>query len=439
MKRALDALLLLALSAYIWAGVSGAPFHGDESTQVFMSRDFAYLFLSGQAERVFYADPPVSAQEQELRLLNGVINKYSIGLAWHLAGFTPSALNEQWDWGADWSYNQTTGHAPGAALLQTSRWPSALFLVVGLLAVYALAGQVGGRAAAWIAAILYALHPALLLNGRRAMMEGSLIAFTALAALLAVYWLRGRGGRAWWWAILFGLCAGMALASKHTAVLAIIPIGAAALVWALLTERRQGGRALALRVLQLALAALIAAGLFYALNPVWWGGPLDRLSLVLRLRSDLLAGQTAAFGGYAGSLDALAGFLRQSFAPAPQYFEVAAWGDWLAPQIAAYESSLLAGLTAPWLWAVASVLLGGAGLWALWRGHGLPAARWMAAVWFVSALVTVFLLTPIEWQRYYLPVYPPLIVIMGAGGSWLLERGQMSLKHLRAGTTGENS
>ena len=419
MKRALDVLLLLALAVYILAGVPGAPFHGDESTQVFMSRDFAYLFLTGEADRVRFADPPVSAQEQELRLLNGVINKYGIGLAWHLAGFTLSDLNEQWDWGADWDYNQTTNHAPSAALLLASRWPSALLLVVGMLAVYGLAELAGGRWAARFAAILYALHPALLLNGRRAMMEGSLIAFTALAALLAVYWLRGRDGRAWLWTVLFGLCAGLALASKHTALLAVIPLGAAALGWALVTERKQEGRALAVRCGQMALAVVVAGGVFYALNPAWWGDPLARLPDVLRLRSDLLAGQTAAFGGYGGPIDALAGFLRQSFAPAPQYFEVAGWDVWLAPQIAAYESSLLAGVTAPWLWAAGTLVLGGAGLWALWRGRGLPAARWMVAVWLVSALLAALLLTPIEWQRYYLPVYPPLMAVMGVGAGWI--------------------
>lgn len=422
MKRIVDVLLLLLLSAYILAGVPGAPFHGDESTQIFMSRDFAYLFLTGEADRVRYSDPPISAQEQELRLLNGVISKTAIGLAWHLAGFTVDDLNEQWDWGAGWEYNQTANHAPSAALLLASRWPGALLLVVGLLAVYGLAAMAGGRWAARFAAVLYALHPALLLNGRRAMMEGSLIAFTALLALAAAGWLQARGNRAWLWAALFGLAAGLALASKHTALLAAVPVSAAALAWALFEVRRER-RAFASRLLQMALAGALAALVFYALNPAWWGDPLARLPEVLRLRSDLLAGQTAAFGGYDGPLDALAGFLRQSFAPAPQYFEVAGWGDWLAPQISAYESSLLAGVIAPWLWAAASLVLGGAGVWALWHGRGVPAARWIVAVWLMSAALTVLLLTPIEWQRYDLPIYPPLMIVMGAGGAWLLERG----------------
>ncbi len=422
MKRALDFLLLLVLSAYILAGAPLVPFHGDESTQIYMSRDVAWLFLTGQPEQVRYSDPPLNATEQHLRLLNGVVNKYTIGAVWALAGFAPDDLNDQWDWGADWTYNQSNGHAPTAALLQVSRWPSALFLVVGLWAVYALAGQVGGRPAAWIAALLYALHPALLLNGRRAMMEGSLIAFTALSALTAVYWLRARSGRAWGWAALFGLCAGLAVASKHTAALAVLPLGLAALGWALWAARKHGARAGAIRALHMALAGLVAALVFYALNPVWWGDPLARIPEVLRLRSELLAGQTAAFGGYGSLSDAFAGFLRQSFAPAPQFFEAPGWDVWIVPQIAVYESSLLAGVTAPLVWVMLALVLGLPGVWALWRGRGWPEARWMTAIWLVSALAAALLLTPIEWQRYYLPVYPPLIVLFGAGGAWWIAR-----------------
>jgi hypothetical protein len=421
-KRALDILLLLVLSAYILAGAPIAPFHGDESTQIYMSRDFAYLFLTGQPEQVRHSDPPLNATEQHLRVLNGVVNKYAIGAAWALAGFEPGDINDQWDWGADWTYNQSTGHAPSPALLQISRWPSASFLVVGLWAVFALAGQVGGRPAAWIAALLFALHPALLINGRRAMMEGSLIAFTALSALTAVYWLRARGGRAWLWAALFGLCAGLAIAAKHTAALAVVPLGMAALGWALWAGRGKGSRVGLARLLQLTLAGGVAALAFYLLNPVWWGDPLARVPEVLQLRSELLAGQTAAFGGYAGPLDALAGFLRQSFAPAPQFYEAPGWTDWIASPIAAYESSLLAGVTSPGWWAVASLILGGAGIWTLVRGPGRPEARWIAGFWLAVALAGALLLTPIEWQRYYLPVYPALAVVMGAGGAWFVRK-----------------
>ena len=92
---------LILLVLYVLAGTADAPFHGDESTQIFMSRDYAYQFIEHDYDKLAYNPTPVSATEQELRLLNGTVNKYLIGLAWHLTGMNISNINEQWDWGAD--------------------------------------------------------------------------------------------------------------------------------------------------------------------------------------------------------------------------------------------------------------------------------------------------------------------------------------------------
>ena len=165
-----------------------------------------------------------------LRLLNGTVNKYLIGLAWHLGGYSVSDLNEQWDWGADWNYNQSSNHAPSAVLLYVSRLPSALLLAAGAVILFALGRSLGGRSVAYLASLYYALNPALLINGRRAMMEGSLIAFSLLAVLAGV-WLLQR--RALWMAILLGIAAGLALASKHTAAFTLVAVFGACGVYAL--------------------------------------------------------------------------------------------------------------------------------------------------------------------------------------------------------------
>ncbi|MCI0347987.1 MAG: hypothetical protein L0Z53_01050, partial [Acidobacteriales bacterium] len=186
----LDLIFLLLLAAYIVAGMPLVPFHGDESTLIYMSHDYAYQFIQRDLSLVQYSDPPISPQEQDLRLLNGTVNKYLIGLAWHLGGFTVDDINEQWDWGGDWNYNQSTGHAPSEALLIVSRIPSTLLLTAGMFVMFALGWQLGGRPAAYLAVLFYALNPALLLNGRRAVMEGSFITFSLLTVLAGVWWLR---------------------------------------------------------------------------------------------------------------------------------------------------------------------------------------------------------------------------------------------------------
>ncbi|MEL6149307.1 MAG: hypothetical protein AAFR56_06750 [Chloroflexota bacterium] len=103
--RVIPILWVVTLVGYVLAGIGVTPFHGDESTQVYMSRDYAYTIQQRDLQTVFYAENPVSPQEQDLRLLNGTVNKYSIGAAWHAAGLTVDDVNEQWDWGADLDRN----------------------------------------------------------------------------------------------------------------------------------------------------------------------------------------------------------------------------------------------------------------------------------------------------------------------------------------------
>jgi hypothetical protein len=463
-----DFLFLLLLATYIVAGMALVPFHGDEATQIYMSRDYAYQLLQRDLSLVTYRDPPVSAQEQDLRLLNGTINKYLIGLSWHLVGFSVDDLNEQWDWGGDWNYNQQNNHAPSEALLLVSRIPSTLLLAAGAVAMFGLGWQLGGRPAAYLAALFYALNPVLLLNGRRAMMEGSFIAFSLLTVLAALWWLKlpspptplpqgegRRGGqlRQWVATISLGVAAGLALASKHTALFTVTAVFGACLIWivyewvrhhltpspAPFPEFREGENMPALgkspslnsgrdlgwgRLAQLSVASLLAFAVFYMLNPAWWGDPLARAGQVLERRQELLSEQTAVFGGYDGFGEMLAGFGRQVLIAQPQYSEAPGWGSYIGDQIARYEASPWRGLTMGGA-VVGAFALGAlviVGVWTLLWAKDIPTStRWLIGVWALTMIVTTALLTPIEWQRYYLPVYPVMGLLAAAGG-WSIIR-----------------
>lgn len=429
--------------AYILIGTPLATFHGDEATQIMMSRDYAYQFIERNLDRVRYHNPPRTpdeAAEQPLRLINGTINKYAIGLAWHVAGFSASDLNEQWDWGADWNYNQANNHAPSAALLVAARWPSAIFLALGVPLIYAVTRAAGGGAlAGLIAALLYTLSPALLLNGRRAMMEGSLTFFTLLTVWLCGRWLYprepSRGARSISWGAAFGAAGGLALAAKHTAAFAVIPLFVfAVIVLAWRAWQARSARAWGVASLSIVAAGAASATIFLLLNPAWWDDPIRAAGEVLRLRSDLLAGQMAAFGGYTGVGEAFNGYGRQVFVPHPQYFEVAGWEAWIGDQIAAYEASGLAGVITRMNPAIAITLLTASffGLACLIDLVRRAPSRAAIAVWIVSAIGLTLLLTPIEWARYYLPVLPPIAVLLAlAAESSLAWRKAINSKALR--------
>ena len=166
-----------------------------------MSRDYAYQFLQGDLDLVRYHDPPISATEQQLRLLNGTLNKYLIGLAWHLGGFTVDQINDQWDWGGDWNYNQSNNHAPSDALLQVSRIPSALLLAAGVIVMFAL-----GRAARWASGRLSGQPVLRAQSGAAdrwaARDDGRQPDVFSLLTVLAGVWLLQK--RRWWTAILLG-------------------------------------------------------------------------------------------------------------------------------------------------------------------------------------------------------------------------------------------
>lgn len=416
--RLIYVLWLAALAWYIFGGMTLTPFHADEATQIAMSRDYAAIFQQGNLDAVRYQEAPADPAAQELRLINGVLNKYLIGVAWNVRGFTVDDLNQQWDWGADYTYNVNNGHKPSDELLMTARIPSTALYALGLLPMFALGWLVGGRTGAFVATFIYALHPALLINGRRAMMEGGLIAFSLFTVVAGVWFARTRS---WIAAVALGLAAGLALASKHTAVFTLIAVYGAALLGLVIGAERKPSA-----IAKLVVSGVVALLLFYALNPAWWGDPFGRASQVLLLRNDLLAGQAAAFGGYTGTGEALGGWLRQGVLPVPQYYEVPAWQGYIGMEIVLYETSIydgLRGLNAAGLEGVLFDLLfplaALSGLGALLGGQGIEGnTRRLVLTWAVIAVLTTALLTPVEWQRYYIPSHLAIIVLVTAGAAW---------------------
>ncbi len=416
--RVLDMLWITALMLYAGAGVRLVPFHGDESTQIYMTRDYAYQFIQRDLSKLIYdpapqANPdPDFATQQELRLLNGTLPKTVMGVAWHMAGYQLADINKQWLWGADWEWNFQNGHIPSDGLLHVTRGAMTALLMLAVPTVFLLGWMLNGRVAAYSASLLFALSPVLLLNGRRAMMESALMLFSVLSVVAGAYLLYQRGIRS---ALLLGVAAGLAVASKHTAIMAVLPVFLAAGLWALavLVKRpREGGRLLALLIL----AGMLSLAVFGLLNPAWWSQPLTVAGVVLDLRAKLLENQAQFFPNYADWHERLLAFWRNVFVQAPQYYEVSDWGGFIGEQIRAYEASWIKGVGGTDLYAIALAALsalGSVGL--LKRDPNTRVARWVVFVWALGAALLVLTLTTFEWQRYYIPATLPLLVLAGNG------------------------
>ena len=442
--QVLDGLWWVALAAYILVGYNDVPFHGDESTLVYMSGDYFHLFYEHDLDRVMYSDTHDPA-EQYLRVLNGSVGKMVMGVAEDLAGFTAKDLNQQWGWGLGWDWNAMYGHIPSDRLLRVARLSSTVMLILSAWAIFGITRRVAGnRPAAWAASAIYVTTPAVLLNGRRAMFEGSFLCFTLLTVWVAVILARGQGNsnpQRWLvrWSLLLGLCGGLALASKHTAAVAV-----GAVFFALFTEplvrlspttirqrlRQYNWRWLA----RYAGAGLVVIVVFLALNPVWWSDWPGMPARVLKMRRDLLNGQVAQFGGYENAQERLVALVRNTFVDGPQYYESPDWAHFIPDQIARYDGRWFAGRGGGVIWGSLLMIAFTSGLAALGR-RWREGVVWVVLAWLVATVVVLLLTVPLDWQRYYIPIQAVMAVVAGAGIGWGVKwvgtKNRTSLPHRR--------
>ena len=423
-QRLAVALWLALLIVYVLAGVDLAPFHGDEALQIRSSVDYATLFIDGDSAALgVRPDDPRSASSDR-RLLQGSINPWTIGFAWHLTGHSSEELPPEpgWDWALDYDRNLTLGLRPSAQLLLTSRYPSALFFALSVPLLYAIAWRLGGTGTALLASGLYALHPALLLNGRRALMEGPLLFFGLLTICCALMILRHGERAGWRWWLALALSGGLALASKHSALLFL----GGALAWLCLAALLQGKRrALLTAALRCILCGILALTVFLALSPALWPDPWGGLQRLVQVRSDLLEVQVRSLqpGGVGMPLaERLDQILTQPFLRPAMFYEVASWSDYeaIAAEIEIWRASPLSGIPLNPLTGGALSLLTLAGLAQIGRKREQVGLL----TWLALALV-VLLLNPLAWQRYYLPLLPITCLLAALGMTRLWRRATL--------------
>ncbi len=427
-----DVLFLAALMVYALAGAPLVPFHGDEPMQIYMSGDYEVAVLQGNPGALTTRPPYEIDADMQLRILNGSVHRYLVGLSRQIAGIGADQLPPRpgWDWGLSYDRNVETGHRPADPLLMAGRWPSALLLAFSAPLAFGLGWLVGKRPGAYLAAGLIMLHPVVLLNGRRAMQEGALL-FFGLAVVLTAAWIARKRAEQqpispWWWALL-ALTGGLALASKHST----LPFIAGAVLWVFAGELTHfAWRPLLRTVGALALSGLLMIGLFYALSPALWDDPLARVGDLLRVRSELLDVQVTAEPLAPTSLGERAeGLLLQPFLTAPQFFEVAAWADYapITAEIERYFASGLAGVQVLAFWggALTGTMLFGMGVVFVTSLRPFSDRATAAGLWAWWGITALYLLAnPLPWQRYSLPLLPPAMLFTTAGALalWRLAR-----------------
>jgi 4-amino-4-deoxy-L-arabinose transferase-like glycosyltransferase len=404
-------LLAAAYLIFLLTTLRSVPFHPDEATYIFMSRDLDRILESGPLSICWRtgggSDPLQVERERDCPLA-----RYSIGLA-RIAEKLP-ATDSNWNWNVGWKQNLEQGALPSDALLFLSRIPQTLMLFLAVLLMARIGGRLGGGAGAFTAAVLFGLNSQVLLHARRAMSESALLLgiILVVAVVLEQKKAAGRWARAVWMPLLVGAALAFAVLAKYSGLL-LVPVALAGMFLGTgeTTPRRIVLRGMA-RCGVMLLGFLVV---FLVCNPVFWCDPMGTLSAVLTERQRLLGEQvnalrTAAPALILGSLPMrLIAVLYELFLAPLAFWDIPNYAEMTAAAERAYLSQPFHSLTAQ---GFGSVLFGLLFLFGLGVAtarslkRGADAEARIVAVWFLAVFVGIIAEVPILWQRYYLPLIP---------------------------------
>jgi hypothetical protein len=264
-----------------------------------------------------------------------------------------------------------------------------------------------------------------LLHGRRAMAEGTLL-FTTSAAMLASLYAHRRP-------IAAGLTSALATAAKHSGV-ALLALN---LLSGGLIQHRPGGwkRRLALVSVSFLIATLL-------LTPFLWKHPIAAVGRVIGARQQLLAEQISATEAFApatvltGWTNRWAGLLGGLYLGPLQFQEVGNYQQELAAMIQSYRASGWHTLGRGPVGGSALLGLTLIGIAAALRGWLQPSGEQRARLLLLgvgSALMAgvTLLLNPLPYQRYYTPLIPFVVIWEAIGFAALAGAARAAYRSFR--------
>jgi 4-amino-4-deoxy-L-arabinose transferase-like glycosyltransferase len=428
-RRLVVAGFAAACSCLYLASVEQVPFHPDESLWIHMSADFDSLAHMDVQRLVWLHGRPLT-EEIALRLMNAPLAKYVIGAGRHVSGHGDNRT-ANWDWALSWDENQRAGALPSPEVLRAARAASASTVVVSLAMMLWLASRIWGLWAGAIGTLLLATHPLMLVHGSRAMAEGPLQLFT-IAALFAIArlaaladWSANR--RRWRQsAIVAGVGVGLAVAAKQSAV-ALVPVAAAAAGLSAIAEVRPAAdrRRVAWELGGIALAATLVS--YVVVNPVLYARPLRGGLLSVSMRAALVRNQVNASATSqprtvmptVGSR--LLASWREVYWARPAFSESSTYDDRIAAAGASFGQHAVVRVWNHRL--TRSLFLGFSAfglLWSLREAHSSWIRRsnrvqLIVVFWLASEVLFVVLAIPLDWQRYFVPILPPVCLLAGVG------------------------
>jgi 4-amino-4-deoxy-L-arabinose transferase-like glycosyltransferase len=368
----------------VCTAVGRTVFHPDESNGIYPSYLWEH-FIKGDFDRKVWGDnfwtvtqPPVM--------------RYLIGMGRNLGGYGPHALTNFWDYNTSPEVNVQRGAMPGNELLWWARFPMVMLAAASFFMLFHILIRSFGRVVAYAALVLLGTNPYVQDSVCRAMTESPLV-FSIMVAMAAsicalLAWERGAVARSLAWVALAGAIIGWGAAAKLNAIVGVAAV-AGLCGLAVLRKQAAGWR---LRVGYVvaagAIVGTLAITVFIGVNPYFYRHTADRIVKTLKNRVDEMSVQMKlmpdhAISGASQRAHVLKDRIFERFSPLR--FRGAAW---ITIPLTLFGFLCMFAYALRWLLGTE-----------IRAGPGVTSAVLLA---FAVVVAGPTLMTPIDWDRYFL-------------------------------------
>jgi hypothetical protein len=387
---------------FYFKNLLNVPFHPDESTQIFMSKDVE-LIINNTTDLYFQEDTQNSI-EQKYRLLDAPLPKYFIGIFRNI--FNLEAIPYDWDWSKSWTDNQRA--IPSPQLLLISRISAAIFFPFSIVLFALILKEVfkSDNLLFFLSLILFAFNSLLLLHTRRAMAESSMI-FFLLLSILTLWKIPNK------WFFLSAVPIALAINAKQILIF-LIPLAIILIIFNFKKHLKNF-------IVQITLFFVLLVGIFLVLNPIAWKQPIQVTKHMFIQRMELSQNQADTIESVSPEFltnsvsKRIIAFIAQLFIQQPSPQEVSNYQEYLnQPIVDYYMNPLHRGFIRN---------LFGGGIYLILFLFGFYKSILSFPIKFNMIFLSGFILFSLEilislvipFQRYYLPAIPFTIIFAMIG------------------------
>jgi 4-amino-4-deoxy-L-arabinose transferase-like glycosyltransferase len=406
------------LTILLFTGISLIPFHPDEVSLLYQSRDFEQLFTNPM--NLAYKPERDGEIDQTYRAMNPPLPKYILAIGRLLAGYDSQSVSVDWNWSLTWNQNEAAGALPDPDLLNASRTASTVMVLLTLPILYLCGKKIKNSTLGISAVLLLGTHSLVLLHGRRAMAEGTLL-FGISLAILGVL----EGNKRPW---LAGIGTAVAACSKMSAA-ALAPVGFLSVLW-LSSDQMDKKKT---RIQNSILFVTTFLAIYFLLNPFLWSNPIEAFQSQWYERTQFLQGMIEEMESLSPNqilnrpLDRAVVMVANLFITDPQFAEVGNYIANTSPSEKIYLAHFQNNLFRGWAAGILMITLTVSGIVSFgidMSKSGFQRHRRISLLLIASIIQTISLIwaNPLSFQRYAIPLVPFICLWIGYFIALIIDR-----------------